>query len=629
MGNILFQRKVIYLGMIRPREHVVEDISTRIFSRNIPPEWIIRPIDKDYGLDKIVEIVELDVVTGNEFYIQLKGTENVKIVKNSITYRMNVKNLSYYMDKDLPVLLVIVDLPKENCYWLYIQSFVYNTLNNIKPNWKNQKTVTLYVPLDNDILKTHDELNRISKSGPTYLIFQKLHNIPIHHLSEWETNVEAIENLTEIRNVMREKSREIEFNISYRFEKEGDLEKSSKILQEIYDSSFASNDNENAIKAALLISYNLNPLDENQNQERMKILKSVEDFIEKSSSTSFKFLWEGIMYETFYLDFLRRFTDLRTLHLVSSQYEGDTMAPFLLLEIQKYVSALFELQTDFIALIAHSFEAKEYFASMELLRKLGMLHWSWLYHVSLGGDAVIIKKGLGVVEYLLKFSLRLGGLISDEYQIQQLLDLAIYYDSINDITNRVDSLKRATEIAERIEHKGYLQDIIRSKNRFTEPHITIMYNLNNKISKEPDQTVEISDEKEEPIIKMLLRKGGIDLDSDDEYAQLAKIGLKDRNPERILKHCEHLFTEIITYGPIWNMFSLPSTGLKILFCDKSNRSIMGNQLDFLLDGFKRDYCNSCSYHNPRAEEWKWSHRWHMARDRPETMEQIIKNFYNM
>jgi len=60
--------------MKRPTEHVIESISERILLEKLPPQWILRNIEPDYGLDKTLEIVKGDEVTGKEILIQLKGT---------------------------------------------------------------------------------------------------------------------------------------------------------------------------------------------------------------------------------------------------------------------------------------------------------------------------------------------------------------------------------------------------------------------------------------------------------------------------------------------------------------------------------------------------------------------------
>ena len=59
------------------------------------------------------------------------------------------------------------------------------------------------------------------------------------------------------------------------------------------------------------------------------------------------------------------------------------------------------------------------------------------------------------------------------------------------------------------------------------------------------------------------------------------------------------------------------------------KALFGRELDILLDGFKKDYCNSCSFNSPRPNEWKLSHKWHRERKRSEKMEGIIKKYFNL
>jgi hypothetical protein len=129
------------------------------------------------------------------------------------------------------------------------------------------------------------------------------------------------------------------------------------------------------------------------------------------------------------------------------------------------------------------------------------------------------------------------------------------------------------------------------------------------------------------MLKDLLKVGGIDITSDDELAQLARIGLKDRNPERILKFCKNLLTEIVSYGPIWDMVALPSTGTKILYCEKREVAIFGMQLDILLESMKQKNCANCRDQCSRPSSWKWTHEWHRERKKPEKMILIMQNYF--
>jgi hypothetical protein len=71
---------------------------------------------------------------------------------------------------------------------------------------------------------------------------------------------------------------------------------------------------------------------------------------------------------------------------------------------------------------------------------------------------------------------------------------------------------------------------------------------------------------------------------------------------------------------------LPSTGTKILFCEKNSRAIIGIELDRLLEEMQRECCKTCTDHHPRQADWKWTHEWHGERGQPELMKKYINNY---
>lgn len=48
-------RKVGGIHTHRPKEHVMDTQSDKIFSSQVPDEWIYRKINPDYGLDREIE----------------------------------------------------------------------------------------------------------------------------------------------------------------------------------------------------------------------------------------------------------------------------------------------------------------------------------------------------------------------------------------------------------------------------------------------------------------------------------------------------------------------------------------------------------------------------------------------
>jgi len=144
--------------MQRTKEHVMEERSERVFKSTIPPEWIVRKIPSDYGIDYEIEIVENEIVTGKRFWIQLKSSENIVVKKDKyskkyISYQIDTKLLKYALSCDFPLLLVLVDLKNETIYWLPLQDEIIFNLQLKNQNWKNQKSNTIYIPQNNNLQK--------------------------------------------------------------------------------------------------------------------------------------------------------------------------------------------------------------------------------------------------------------------------------------------------------------------------------------------------------------------------------------------------------------------------------------------------------------------------------------------
>jgi len=607
--------------MKRPKEHVIENISSIILRNKLPESWILRDIEPDYGLDKTLEIVEGEVVTGKEILIQLKGTRTPNFHHDYLSFSLNVSNLLYYMERDTPILLIVVDINTEDCYWVFLQKYVFQVLNIEKPNWDKQKTITLRIPRCQKVSNKIDEIIEIAKGGTAYIIINKINQIPSKYLTNWITDTDAIKAKLKVSTDLLEKAFQLKFEISYHHEKEGDKEKSIEVLYEIYQSGKGAANKLSAVKAGLMIAYQMNPY--TQNEELWKWLNEIMGLVEEVDNNSLNLLWRGSMIETIYLKLVQDYNALTRLAMVSSQTPSGLMTPYLVLEIQDKVAKLYDLEMDFIDCLNKAYLDEEYFVYLDFIKRFSKMHWLWVYNNSLKGNPEIIFKQLGDIEQMLLFAKELSIIISEDSKFMILMDLIYLYHSMELFKKRDSVLKEAKELAEELKHKGYIQDIDSAKDSFE--HLkTIPFLLN--FDELKGSTIEPTFEQEEELIKSLLKDGGIDVEKGtDEYANMARIGLKDRNPERILKYCEYLYTEVVTYGPVWEPFGLPETGLKILYCEKKG-SKMGPSLDELLFHFKQDYCKDCKDRKQRPSEWKWTREWHREREIPEGMKRILDNY---
>ena len=61
----------------RPASHVTGDRAVQLFLSTCDPEWIASPLPNDYGLDLRMEVVRRQQVTGEEFFVQVKGRAGI------------------------------------------------------------------------------------------------------------------------------------------------------------------------------------------------------------------------------------------------------------------------------------------------------------------------------------------------------------------------------------------------------------------------------------------------------------------------------------------------------------------------------------------------------------------------
>ena len=101
--------------MQRPRQHIIETESKKSLNAIIPDHWVLRELSPDYGLDFMVEIFKGDNSTGNIFYLQLKGSDQI-IKDNVISYQLKKEHIEYYNSIPSPVLFVLFST-STNQFW--------------------------------------------------------------------------------------------------------------------------------------------------------------------------------------------------------------------------------------------------------------------------------------------------------------------------------------------------------------------------------------------------------------------------------------------------------------------------------------------------------------------------------
>lgn len=161
-------------GKIRHANHLVDQKACRYLMSALPSEWVQRTISPDYGLDIDLELFGYEdgvcVTLGEHVYLQVKGTEHanygtVHPFGNKFYTDEEAKGLDWSvlkftidvaelllverMGAAIPVLLIVVDLQKNQAFYICLNDYIKHVLPYQNPGFRKQETVTIYIPTDN------------------------------------------------------------------------------------------------------------------------------------------------------------------------------------------------------------------------------------------------------------------------------------------------------------------------------------------------------------------------------------------------------------------------------------------------------------------------------------------------
>lgn len=105
----------------RPRSHQLEDESITEFERQLPPSWVVRRKDHDYGVDLEVEIFTNEGrATGLTFNVQMKATDNEE---KADKLSLSADKLEYYHALTVPTQVVRYCSPTKSIFHQWHMNF--------------------------------------------------------------------------------------------------------------------------------------------------------------------------------------------------------------------------------------------------------------------------------------------------------------------------------------------------------------------------------------------------------------------------------------------------------------------------------------------------------------------------
>ena len=135
----------------RTREHIIADMSANHVERHILScGFSAEIIRHDYGIDMTVSFYDHRGQPQNgTVYLQLKATDNLRLRDNGniTTYKVDCRDLDYWLREPSPVILVVYDTINDRAYWLYVQAHFESEIARLPS--KGQKVFTVMIPTKN------------------------------------------------------------------------------------------------------------------------------------------------------------------------------------------------------------------------------------------------------------------------------------------------------------------------------------------------------------------------------------------------------------------------------------------------------------------------------------------------
>ena len=140
--------------MKRHKNHQIDERARHVFQEGLPPSWVLNEQLRDYAKDYLVEIGDDDTeLTGNSFYVQLKGQETPALSRDGklVKFYLKSKYARYYFDRirDLPVFLVLIDVTRKKGWWLFLQPVL-----EADESWRKKDSIAILLPITNAVADT-------------------------------------------------------------------------------------------------------------------------------------------------------------------------------------------------------------------------------------------------------------------------------------------------------------------------------------------------------------------------------------------------------------------------------------------------------------------------------------------
>jgi hypothetical protein len=610
--------------MKRPIQHQIDTAADVLFRLSLPCSWIVRELRPDYGLDYEVEIVTDEKLTGITFCVQLKGTTSPKYVNESLILGFEVDKLIYYFERvHKPVFILVADLKSNKCFWLFTQRYVQQILRKQNPRWHTQKSVSLHIPTSNQLPASIQLLQQVAEDGLKE-VFILQHGRPSLSLSlQIKDKLYDEQAILDAIKESELEAGELKLGLADIYLGEEKTEKAIRELGNIFEDTKTRGQAEIHIASAIKLVHALGFIDRRANRQCAHIIDLA---LRRQNECKYKQVVLVAKGTKAFIDFIFSFQQIQSfghfIEITSHQQRGtDALLKVLQSEAAQ---TYFKANDDMHSLVSEAIDSNELATATNILVLIAYAYLLTYPFIRLTEGKKKTAPILESASQKLELAKQIAESLQNPEMVCYVLQSEAYLLFLNDSPKYESVLSEMKDMAIANKLPHFQKAAINLSQRFKEIE---------PLPEEPrsyETRAKLTEDEEVIAIKELAKLSGVDLsDESDEIAQMINLGIRDKNPERVLKFCQHLHCVITSYGLPGELFGLPTAGGKLLYCELKERAIEGMSLDKILEIFKWQHCESCQHRLPHPENWRWSRQWQYERDknRPRGLQKMLDNLY--
>ena len=575
--------------MIRDRNAELETLSQG-FLITFFSEWNCNEYKPDYGLDYKVTIFENRKITEHYFFVQLKATDSIDINEGYINFDMDVyKHLTFYLELNVPVLLVLYDAQSQRAYWINIHRYCWEDLDINKPDWRSQKKRRLKIPEENELIDKDTIKEEVIKY--TKIILRKITDS--FSWSEGYENIldkaEMFKEKIDLDELKQIKSR---FHLSLLCFRGADLAGMKEQYEKIYNMKRNDEEHLRAI-LAILMSGDQFLLFE---PEKLKTLSNEGLILAQELGIDLY-----IVIFSFYHNYIELFgwlfqkLQLMLMKLTIQRQEAqiDKITEMIRdLEENRADQKITQLESEIQKIMDHLLEENHLFEHIQIF--LIYLRMDLIFSYTLrqaGKDDLVRQKYRPREDFLIRLLDLIESLNDDELLLNAKLIIGGVFDQFNQ-ERAGEIYNSGLELARQLNHQYYIE-------KFT----LNISELGQQIPPPFDRNTLMNTPLSEVVNMIKIQKPLLINNLGPQMLSTINGAFRDLDPMPILNYCKNL---IVAYYPQQTLmvYGVYSSGAKRIGCiQKELIARSSDNLLILMTEFFRNNCLTCDIKEPRDEQF--------------------------